>query len=172
LETEQLIKRAKRGDKEALLALIDARKSELYKLAYVYTENKDDAMDAMQDMIVILYQKIHQLKNNESFYSWSKTILVNCCRNILRKKQKLVVMQEMQQVSYQERYEAREHMLDILSCLKILNPHQQEAIKLKYFSDLDYETIARISNVPLGTVKSRISTGLVKLKESLGGEFL
>ncbi|QUH24695.1 RNA polymerase sigma factor [Serpentinicella alkaliphila] len=45
-----------------------------------------------------------------------------------------------------------------------------EVIKLRYFLDLDYETIGRILKIPIGTVKSRISVGINKLKESLGGD--
>ncbi|MBU3099735.1 MULTISPECIES: hypothetical protein [Clostridium] len=57
MEKRLLVKSAKNGDKEALLNLIMERKNEFYKLAYVYTENKEDAMDAMENMIVMLYQQ-------------------------------------------------------------------------------------------------------------------
>lgn len=147
------------------------RKNEFYKLAYVYTESKEDAMDAMEDMIVILYKEISKLKNEDAFYGWSKTILVNCCKSILRKKKKLVLIEEFEEAANEEGYENNERKIDIQKHLSTLSEHQQEVIKLKYFMDLDYETIAQISNVPVGTVKSRLSTGLKKLKEAFGGEF-
>ncbi|MCB2308575.1 RNA polymerase sigma factor [Clostridium estertheticum] len=171
MEKRLLVKSAKNGDKEALLNLIMERKNEFYKLAYVYTENKEDAMDAMENMIVILYQQIRELKNDEAFYSWSKTILINCCRAILRKGNKEVLMYEIIETFHEESYEAGEKKVDILKYLKILNEYQQEAIKLKYFEDMDYKSIAKVSNVAVGTVKSRISTGLKRLKESFGGEY-
>lgn len=171
MEIEGLVRQAKNGDKEALLKLIMDRKSEFYKLAYVYLENKEDAMDAMEDMILILYQQIGSLKKNEVFYSWSKTILVNCCKNILRKKSKVVVVEELQEEGYIESFEGTEKRMDIMRYLKKLNEHQQEAIKLKYLMDMDNESIAKLSSVPVGTVKSRISTGLRKLKECFGGEY-
>ena len=71
LENLMLVKSAKDRDKEALVNLIMERKNEFYKLAYVYTENKEDAME---NMIVILYQQIRKLKNDEVFYSWSKNL--------------------------------------------------------------------------------------------------
>jgi DNA-directed RNA polymerase specialized sigma24 family protein len=37
-------------------------------------------MDAMEDMILKLYEKIDQLQKEDAFYSWSKTILVNHCK--------------------------------------------------------------------------------------------
>jgi len=171
LEIQQLVESAKNGDKNALVHLIMDKKNEFYRLAYIYTENKEDAMDAMEDMIVILYKQIRKLKNNQVFYSWSKTILVNCCRDILRKRNKVVLMDEVIEKVHYECYETEENRLDILKYLKKLNQYQQEAIKLKYFADMDYESIAKLSNVPVGTVKSRISTGLKKLKECFGGEY-
>ena len=166
-----LVKNAKNGDKEALLTLIMEKKNEFYKLAYVYTENKEDAMDAMANMIVILYQQISKLKNDDVFYSWSKTILINCCKNILKKRNKELLMDKIIENCHEECYEPYEKKLDILTYLKRLNKYQEEAIKLKYFADMDYESIAKVSNVAVGTVKSRISTGLKKLKECLGGEY-
>jgi RNA polymerase sigma-70 factor (ECF subfamily) len=55
--------------------------------------------------------------------------------------------------------------------MKTLNEEQQEAIKLKYLMDMDYESIAAISKVPVGTVKSRIFNGIKKLKEVFGGDY-
>ncbi|MEA1962015.1 MAG: sigma-70 family RNA polymerase sigma factor [Bacillota bacterium] len=56
--------------------------------------------------------------------------------------------------------------------LSKLNLKYQEVIKLRYYLDLDYQSIADVIQIPVGTVKSRISTGLKKLKESLGGDDL
>ena len=90
METINLVKKARAGDKEALLALIMLPKQDYYRLAYTYMNNDEDAMDAMEDMIVIIYENIDRIKKPEAFYSWSKTILVNCCRKLLRKKKKIL----------------------------------------------------------------------------------
>lgn len=171
MNIDELVIKAKNKDKEALLTLVLERKNELYKLAYIYTENKEDALDAMEDMIVILYQKISKLNNNDVFYSWCKTILINCCKDILRKRNNLLVLEEIDESALEQDYENHERQLDINYYLKKLNENQQEAIKLKYFMDMDYESIAKVSNVPVGTVKSRIFNGLRKLKEYIGGEY-
>lgn len=171
MDTSGLIRKAQCGDKEALIRLVMDRKDELYRLAYVYVKDKEDAMDAMQDMIVIIFEKIEKLKNPDSFYTWSKTILVNCCKDMLRKKKKFVSMEQDEEMGYKENYEGSEFRTDILESIKALNEYQQEVIKLRYFLDMDYETISKVTKVPLGTVKSRIFTGIRKLKEILGGEY-
>lgn len=175
----RLVKKAKTGNKEALLDLIMAEKEAYYKLSLTYMGNQHDAMDALEEMIVVLYEKIIQLKKDEAFYSWSKTILVNTCRSMLRKQKKVVSIDEWETAADSQEprddrsydaYRSSEQFLDIQESLKQLNPHQKEAIQLKYFHDLDYETIATITNVSIGTAKSRVFQGLKKLREYYGGE--
>lgn len=62
LETKKLVEVAKKGDKEALIKLIMDKKQDYYKLAFVYTKNNEDALDPMEDMILILYENIKKLK--------------------------------------------------------------------------------------------------------------
>ena len=174
------IKKAKQGDKEALIELIMDKKQEYYKLAYVYMKNKEDALDAMEDMIVILYENIHKLKKDDAFYSWSKTILVNCCKSILRKNSKLISLEDIKEEvkedysynkeNYSKEIEEKNQQIIIDEHMSKLNEKHQEVIKLRYFLDLDYNAIAVMLKIPVGTVKSRISIGLQKLKESFGGE--
>ncbi len=58
VEIKLLVKRAKAGDKDDLLELVMDQKDNYYKLAYVYLKNPEDSMDAVQDMITILYNNI------------------------------------------------------------------------------------------------------------------
>lgn len=170
METEILVKKAKKGDKKALVQLIMVQKQDYYKLAYLYMKNHDDAMDMMEDMIVILYENIHRLKKESSFYSWSKTILVNRCKNILRKKKKIISLDDVKEEAYLGGFQQKDEEIMLDKYLSQLNEKHQEVIKLRYFLDLDYQTIADILKIPIGTVKSRISIGLKKLKDSFGGE--
>jgi RNA polymerase sigma factor (sigma-70 family) len=170
VEFEELVNKAMHGDKDALVQLIMAEKQAYYKLAYVYMKNPDDAMDAMEDMILILYENISRLKNEHSFYSWSKTILVNCCKNSLKKKSKVVFLETLQEEPLHYTVEEKDEQLRLEKYLGELNSKQQEAIRLRYFMDMDYQSIAELLKIPLGTVKSRISIGLSKLKVVLGGE--
>ncbi|MEH7253430.1 sigma-70 family RNA polymerase sigma factor [Neobacillus niacini] len=175
----RLVKKAKKGSKEALLQLIMAEKDVYYRLALTYMENPHDAMDAMEEMIVKLYERIDQLKKEEAFYSWSKTILVNSCKSMLRKQKRLVLIDDWhksneKQPCYEQKsdpYLSSDQQMDMKELLIHLNEKQKEAIQLKYFHDLDYQTIADMTTVPIGTVKSRIFQGLKKLRDHYGGDF-
>lgn len=170
MDIAALVRQAGAGDKEAVLRLVMDRKDEYYRLAYVYTGNREDSLDALQDMIVLVFDNIRKLREPNSFYTWSKTILVNRCRAIIRGRKRVIPISGLKEETYQENYSARETRRDIFVCMEGLSRGQQEAIKLKYFMDMDYETIARMTGVPPGTVKSRIFNGLARLRGMFGGE--
>jgi RNA polymerase sigma-70 factor (ECF subfamily) len=171
VETVDLVKKARAGDKEALLELIMLQKQDYYRLAFTYTGNQEDALDMMEDMIIILYENINRIKKPEAFYGWSKTILVNCCRKLMRNKKNLFPMDAVTE-EYQESYHQMDQQMALEIQLAQLNAKHQEVLRLRYYMDYDYQCIADILKIPVGTVKSRISIGLKKLAESLGGEEL
>lgn len=166
---ELLVKRAIKGDKEALLKLIMAEKDNYYRLALSYMRNNDDAMDMLQEMIVVLYKEIGKLKKVDSFYSWSKTILVNLCKKNISKKV-LVLEESADEVDLADHANDVNNKLYLDSLIQNLNEQQKEAITLRYYLDYSYDEISNVTGVPLGTVKSRISKGLNKLKKVVGGE--
>ncbi|MCM3638586.1 RNA polymerase sigma factor [Sporosarcina luteola] len=171
MKVVRLVKKAKKGHKEALLELIMAQQDDYYRLALSYMGNSHDAMDAMEEMIVSLYEKMGQLKKEESFYSWSKTILVNRCKQMLKKQGKVVLLDDWEPYdSTHNPYLQSEQQMEIKEMLKFVSEHQKEAIQLKYIHDLDYETIAVMMNVSVGTAKSRVFQGLKKIKEQYRGE--
>lgn len=167
-ELNQMVKQAKLGDKEVLVKLIMSQKEDYYRLAYTFMKNNDDALDVMEDMILKVYENIKKLRDHASFYSWSKTILVNCCRNSLRRKNKVLLIGNIPESSHEDVYHVIDKQLDIEEHWGKLNQKYQEVLKLRYYLDMDYESIAEVLRIPLGTVKSRIHTGLFKLKQSMG----
>ncbi|MCJ8014942.1 RNA polymerase sigma factor [Paenibacillus sp. KQZ6P-2] len=175
MNVSQLVNQAQNGNKEALLQLIMADQNAYYRLAYTYMGNEHDAMDAMEDMIVTLYEKIDQLHNGEAFYSWSKTILVNRCKTLFRKKGRYSSLDDEQEhslttIADDNPYRHTESELDLQVLLSHLNAQQREAIELRYVHDLPYQTIADMTGAPLGTIKSRISQAILRLKAMIGGD--
>ena len=153
------------------MQLVLAAKDDYYRLAYTYVENEHDAMDALENMIVILYEKIDQLQKPESFYSWSKTILVNECRALLRRRNKVSFLDEQEAAdTVDESVMFATDELTFNDYLTSLSPIQKEAVQMKYLLDYDYETIARLTNVPVSTAKSRVFHALKHLRKTLGGD--
>lgn len=168
MEVRKQVALAKSGDKTALLDLIMAREREFYGLSYVYLRNEQDAADALQDMIVILYSRIHTLKNDDAFYSWAKQILVRCCLTKLRTNKRWVFIPDGHEDSAEHRPEAG---LDLLDAVHMLPEAQRDVILLYYYNDKTFEEISEILCCPVGTVKSRLHQALKKLKGRLGDEY-
>ena len=171
MEVKLLIKQAKKGNKEALVQLILAQKSEHYKLAYAFMKSKEDTLDAMQDMILLLYENIGNLKKEESFYSWSKTILVNTCKKKLKQGKRILPIEEVNEQSIDTTIHSQQK-IELERYMEQLSSKHQEVIRLRYYLDMDYETISLLLKIPLGTVKSRLNTGMKNLRQLLGGEYL
>jgi RNA polymerase sigma-70 factor (ECF subfamily) len=170
MDVDGLVKKAKVGDKDALVQLIMSEKNAYYRLAYTYLNDKEDALDAMEDMIVILYENIHKLKKEEAFFCWSKTILVNCCKKTLRQRKKIVRLEDMDEIPYQGDIEQKDNKIVLDKYLSHLAQNHQEVIKLRYLLDLEYKDIADLLKLPIGTIKSRLHYGMSQLQEKFGGE--
>ncbi|PAD75326.1 MULTISPECIES: RNA polymerase sigma factor [Paenibacillus] len=175
MKVSRLVKQAQKGNKEALLQLILADQDAYYRLAYSYMGNEHDAMDALEDMIVTIYEKIDQLHHGEAFYSWSKTILVNRCKTLLRNRTRYLPMQGEEEASLagmtdDNPFRYSESAMNMQELLSHLNAKQREVIELRYIHDLSYQTIADMTGAPLGTIKSRMTQGLKKLKDLIGGD--
>jgi len=79
---------------------------ELYRIAYYYMRNRQEAEDAVQDAVLTAYEKRHQLKDKEKFRSWMMTILVNRCKRRMRKwfrrEEDIEEISQAEQKSYKE----------------------------------------------------------------------
>lgn len=163
------VKKAIKGDKEALLKLIIKEKDNYYKLAYVYMKNQHDALDALQEMIVVLYKEIPKLKKLDSFYSWSKIILVNICKKEISKG-KRYEDSNLENILAEDTFKESENKIYLKSLIENLNDKQKEVIKMRYYLDYTYEEISEVMEIPLGTVKSRINKGINKIRKIIGGD--
>ena len=82
MEIEELINKAKKGDKDSLITLICNIKSSLYKIARVRLSNDADIEDAVQETIIEAYRNIKSLNSEKAFKSWITTILINKCKKL------------------------------------------------------------------------------------------
>lgn len=83
---EELVKRAREGDRQALSQLVIDYRSRIYHLGLRLTGNEQDAEDMLQETFLIMVKKIHQFKGNSSFYTWLYRIAVNIGLRKLKSK--------------------------------------------------------------------------------------
>jgi len=82
----RLIERARNGERAAFDSLVDMHKGKAFALAFHFTGNVEDAKDLLQEAFVKAYVNIRNFRGGSTFYTWLYRILVNLCRDFLRRK--------------------------------------------------------------------------------------
>ncbi|MFV0560153.1 MAG: RNA polymerase sigma factor [Enterococcus sp.] len=166
-----LVKKAQAGDNDSFIKLVKKYELVLYKLSFRYLQNEHDVEDALQETILIAFKEIKNLKKAQYFNTWITKILINQCRKILtnRKFTYLDKLEEMPQLELKDTFSYTFN--EILPKIDMI---YREPIILHYYVGFSYEEISKLLDLPLGTVKSRISRGknilkieYISLEESL-----
>ncbi|MFC4323270.1 sigma-70 family RNA polymerase sigma factor [Litchfieldia salsa] len=164
-----LIKKAINGNKECLEELLIIHGDQLYRTAYLYVRNREDALDVVQETSYKAFLSISQLKNEAFFLTWLTKILINCSYDILRKSKKELPLNSVIELTLDGKSERRAETLDLLEAINTLNENHKNAIILFYFHDLPIGEIAKVMNLPENTIKTHLRRGKERLKKLLGG---
>ncbi len=162
------IQKARKGDDQSFYELISERKELLYKTAYVYTGNEQDAMDIVGETVYHAYRSIGKLKHPEYFSTWLVKILINQSLAFLRKaKRTFPLEQENEQMQQRTSGLPLEDKLDLLEAVgKLSNPYKSVII-LRYIHDLPNDRIAEVLETPVGTVKTHLHRAIKQLRMSM-----
>ncbi|WP_282155524.1 sigma-70 family RNA polymerase sigma factor [Cytobacillus gottheilii] len=164
MELEKAVRKARRGNDEAFLFIINTIKLDLYKTAYAYLHNREDALEAVQEVTVRIYQEIKKLRKEAFFKTWAIKIMINYCNDVLRKRKHTVLNDELVQVSGKaDSYT----LLEIEDAMNQLDQRSREILTLKYFHDMKLKDIAITLECPEGTVKTWLNKALKSLRKLL-----
>lgn len=139
-------------------------KEKIYRLAYSYVKNADDALDIVQEAIYKAISSKDSLKNPNHIKTWFYRIVVNTSLDLLRKQKKLVVVDEEALINYDTGTIDNYRDFDLQEALESLPDNYRSVIVLRYFEDLKIEEIAEILNENINTVKTRLYKSLEKLR--------
>lgn len=157
---------------ESFRLLADRHLEASYRLAYAILHDAADAQDATHDAFVTAWQKWATLRDPTTFERWFRRILVNTCRNRLRRRARWQVTDisaDLWPSSSDVEGQSDEREL-IRSAILRLEPDDRILIALRYDRDLTVEGIAEVLGVPAGTVKSRLHYALRRLHDALEPE--
>lgn len=157
--------KAKNGDNEAFLVLINENKLNIYRVARGILSNEHDIEDAIQNTVIKAYEKINTLKKNEFFRTWLIRILINECNEIIRKNKRIVSINES---NHEEKYNDCYENIDLTNAINSLSEELRVTTVLFYFEDMSIKDIALTLNIPDGTVRSRLSRARERLREIIG----
>ena len=166
---ELLFKKAVKGDKDSFIKLIEPIKEKLYRVAFVYLKNEHDALDCVHDGIVKAIKSLETLKEPQHFNTWIARIIVNVCKDYIKKNSKVVLVDindyENNLISDDNKSDIND---DIKSALNKLSEKERDLIVMRYLEDKSLKDIVANTNLPLGTVKSRLNRTLIKLRKYMG----
>ncbi|WP_218923225.1 MULTISPECIES: sigma-70 family RNA polymerase sigma factor [unclassified Bacillus (in: firmicutes)] len=161
MQDYSLVKRAIKGDEEAFLSIMHEHKLSLYKTALAYLKNKDEAIEAIQEVTFRAYQNIKTLREPSYVKTWLIRIMINYCQDYIKKNKRVTFDDEyILQQGTNEDYQS----IEIEEAMSKLDETQRQLLHLKYFHDVKIKDIAILWNRPEGTVKTWLNKALSSLR--------
>ena len=169
----ELIARCKENDANAFEELIIAYETKIYNLCFYTLKNKEDALDAAQEVCIKIYKSIGKFKGDSKFSTWVYRITYNTCIDHVKKRKDDIPYDDFIDSESNEEnkidgiVEAKELKSEIRNCIMKLNEDFRTIVILRDIDGLSYQEIAGILNIEVGTVKSRLSRARETLKKEL-----
>ena len=152
--------------KEILVDYIKNNQEKLYRVAFSYSKNEEEALDIVQEAITKALKNIGKLKEEKYVKTWFYRILINESLQYIKRNKKLITC-ELKEI--ESKLEWNDNItvegIDIYQKIQSLNEKLQTVIILRFFEDMKIEEIAKITYVNISTVKSRLYKGLKELKK-------
>lgn len=169
MEELELIRRAQEGDRDAFSALARAHRNTLIQVAYGFLRDREEAMDAAQEVFLKAYRKIHSFKSESSLYTWLYRIMVNHCKDRLRSRKRAATLSldawndEGQDFDIPDDSNdpadtilVRERERIVKEAIDALPDKHKQVLLLRELGGLSYKEISEILNCREGTVMSRL----------------
>jgi RNA polymerase sigma-70 factor (ECF subfamily) len=182
-----LVRRCVSGDAAAWQEIVQQYNRRIYNICYRFSGSADDAADLTQEVFIKMYRTLSTYDTTRaSFMTWVTTVTRNLLVDHFRKGKydrvtdsldatpgnqedglTLADQLEDSSASPETRVRSQETQKMVHEALRRLSPELREAVILRDLQDLDYKDIAKVLNVPEGTVKSRINRGRTELARLL-----
>lgn len=175
-----LLEKAKDGDLDAFERLIEGYQRKVYNIAFRMMGSGDDASDLSQEVFIRVFKSIRHFKEESRFSTWLYRITTNVCLDELRKRKNRKVVYIDEELKLDDSDVRREIESDdpqpdavaernelvrqVSEAIDRLPENHRMMIMLRDIQGLSYEEIAKISESPEGTVKSRINRARQALK--------
>ncbi|MBH5316514.1 sigma-70 family RNA polymerase sigma factor [Paenibacillus sp. GSMTC-2017] len=169
MDIHKLVKKAQKGNDKAFLELFQQYEESIYRIAYMYVKNKEDALDIVQDTAYQSFKSIGSLREPQYIKTWLFKIAINRAIYICKQRQKIILFP----TDYKEHENANTCEEDIplsvtlQQLLDDLDTNEKSVITLKYYEGYTIQAIADMLELPLGSTKTILYRGLGKLRQSL-----
>ena len=163
--SEELVRKSISGSKEAFCELYGLYKDRLYRYAFYKLGNPEDAEDAVSDCVLQAWAGISKLKSPEAFGSWLFRILSACCaKRISRIIDDRRYPELMRDVGYTDPSADNHKAIELAEALAILKEDEREIVLLSVVAGLTSGEISKQTGQSPGTVRSKLSRSLAKMR--------
>ncbi len=170
LTDAQLVGRCRNGDAAAWNELVERFSRYVYAIAVrAYRLAEHDAEDVFQDVFARAYERLGSLRDDAAIRPWLAQLTRNACVDRLRTSAREQPAEEPSVEAADAMLELDE-ALDVHEALEALSADCREILDRFFARDESYRTIGEALDLPAGTIASRISRCLGKLRENLGVE--
>jgi RNA polymerase sigma-70 factor, ECF subfamily len=176
LTDEELAQGIKQGDRQHLALLLERHHSPLIGFLYRMTDgDRTLAEDLTQESFLRVLRSIDQYRYPRPFKPWLYQIATNLARDHYKRaetRRAVGVIEDMEAFGDEAALPEEMLLMDaetqaVAAALRSLPDHQRETVILRYYQELSLGEIAKVLDVPVGTVKSRLSLALGRLRELL-----
>ena len=156
-------------NEKRFIELLKKEEGKLFRIALAILGQEADAWDVLQETTEQAWLKIDSLKGGEiAFPAWIRRILVNRSISILRRKNRIVLLEPSHIPEPGiDSYEKDLQMTDVWELVKSLDQGHRQVVALRYLGDLSLQEISLELGLPLGTVKSRLNRALARLRKEI-----
>lgn len=152
---------------DVLVQHIVENQARLYRVAYCYVHDPDNALDVVQNAICKALENYGSLRSREAIKTWMYRIVVNESLNFIKKSKREVACEpaEMPEQPYVET--AYEEDRSVFEEVLKLPAEQQTILTLHFYEGLTLKEVALVTGVNQNTVKTRLYSALAKLRTKL-----
>ncbi len=167
----KLVKKAIKGNRKSFEKLVQQQYERIYRTAYLYVHNEEDALDVVQEATYQAFISIHSLKNPEYFMTWFIKIVIRCAGQILRRKRDVVPLDDEILSNMPDQVDSNiDESIQLLQTIQQLRENYRTVIILFYYHDYSIKMISNIMGIPENTVKTYLRRGKAELKKSYKSE--
>src|SRR4051794_17486644 len=165
-----LVARCRSGDQEAWNELVNRFSRYVYAItSRVYRLSAHDAEDVFQDVFARTFEHLDELRDDAAVRPWIATLTRRLCVNKLRSGGREQLVEEPLEGSSDDTLEELDEAMAIHEAMRVLPEHCAEILDRFFTRDESYKTIGAALDLPPGTIASRISRCLSKLRKQLEG---
>jgi RNA polymerase sigma factor (sigma-70 family) len=173
LTDAQLVARCRAGDHEAWRELVDRFSRYVYAIAVqAFKLSEQDAEDVFQEVFARAYEHLHKLRDDEAIRPWLAQLTRRLCIDRLRAGSDELLGDDIDVPDADDRIGKLDESLAVHEALATLPENCQEILDRFFARDESYRTIGDALDLPSGTIASRISRCLTKLRSEMEGRNL